>query len=300
MDLSFNVLDSDGAEELASGLGQNTTLRSLILQGCRIWADGCAALAQALQSRQSKVGSPINKSFAQNNVALATSESDPGPVGSGHTQQVTAKMDLVDLRDCLIMRRSPNFKDAVFAGIDSLAEMLTNPRCGVTQLRLAGNDLRDSGCKHLANGIRKAIDQVNAKRNRYLEMRKMMLDEESSSDEDSQLEAKRAKQAAEFQSFFVNEGGMTVAQVESAHEAARRAANAAENAYKHPTKKLTAAEAKAARIAAKKARAAEQRVQVRLCYLFVALRVVCKSGLQCRVVAFFFFFFIAMLGGVCE
>ena len=269
LDLSSNILDSDGAEELAKGLRQNTTIRSLILRGCRIWADGCAALAQALQNRQSIVGSPINKSFAQS-VELATSDdmeavNDVGRIGSGHSR-VTANMDLLDLRDCLIMRRSPNFKDAVFAGIDSLAELLANPRCGVKRLRLAGNDLRDSGCKHLANGIRKAIDQVNAKRNRYHEMRKIMLDEESSSDEESQLDVKRAKQAAEFQSFFVNNGGMTVAQVEMAHEAARRAANAAEDAYKHPTKKLTAAEAKEARIAAKKARATEQRVQVRFCH----------------------------------
>ena len=256
LDLSDNVLDADGAEALASGLSTNTTLRSLNLTNCRIWADGCAAVVRALQQRQSLPASPVNSRAV---------------VANANTISLV-KMELLDLTNCLIMRRSPNFKEPVFAGIDALGELVANPKCGLTDLRLGNNDLGDSGCKRIANGLKIAIDSVNAKKNRYLEERNAMFDEELGDAADTTAADDEAK------IFFINGEQATPQQIkdaksaEKAAELASQAAQVAERAYRNPSHKMTAAEARAARIEAKRARAAEQKAKVSLLCVFTFKR----------------------------
>ena len=174
-------------------------------------------------------------------------------------------MEEVDLTDCLIMRRSPNFKEPVFAGIDAVGELLGDPKCGLASLRIGGNNLGGSGCKRLANGIAAAFAKLNAKKNRYLEEREAMLGKLDDDDDDAGDDDATSK------IFFIAGDGVSVAQAEAAqaaHEQAQRTAAEAEKkvaAYKATGRKLTAAEAKKARIEAKKARAAERRAKVGAC-----------------------------------
>ncbi|KAL1268776.1 hypothetical protein QQF64_034139, partial [Cirrhinus molitorella] len=136
LDLSNNDLKNTGVEHLSDGLKTNCKLEILRLCGCNITDQSCKSLSSALQSSHS-----VLRELDLSNNDL----NDTGVKLLSDGLKTNCKLEILRLSICNLTAQS----------CESLSTALKSSNSVLRELDLSNNDLKDTGVKHLSDGLKR-------------------------------------------------------------------------------------------------------------------------------------------------